>query len=85
MRKLTIFITLLIIGFTLSSDDIYIFDMTYSKEFVVPNTGLPSSLYYLYFRLANPSTNENLAVTTKYSENHDDYSMNICGYTKYHN
>jgi len=84
MRKLTIFITLLIIGFTLSSDDaIYIFDMTYSKEFVVPKAGLPSSWYYLYFRLPHPSTNEKLAVTTKYSENHDDYSMDICGYTKY--
>ena len=84
MRKLTIFITLLIIGFTLSSDDaIYIFDMTYSKEFVVPKAGLPSSWYYLYFRLPNPSTNENLAVTTKYSGIHDDYSMDICGYTKY--
>ena len=83
MRKLTIFITLLIIGFTLSSDDIYIFDMTYSKEFVVPNTGLPSSWYYLYFRLPHPYTNENLAVTTKYSNDYDDYSMNICGYTKF--
>lgn len=47
--------------------------MTYSKEFEVPNKEFPSSSYNLYFRLAYPYINENLAVTTKYPKDNDDY------------
>ena len=82
MRKLNIIISLLIIGIVLSDDKTYIFDMTFLQEFSVPNKGFPSSGYNLYFRLPCPSSNEDLAVTIKYHDEYDDYSIRACGYTK---
>ena len=82
MRKMNIIISLLIIGIVLSDDKTYIFDMTFLQEFPVPNKGFPSSGYNLYFRLPCPSSNEDLAVTIKYHNDHDDYSIHACGYTK---
>ena len=81
MRKLNIIISLLIIGIVLSDDQIYIFDITYLQEFSVPNKGFPSNSYDLYFRLPCPSVNEDLAVTIKYHDEYDDYSIHACGYT----
>ena len=81
MRKLNIIISLLIIGIVLSDDQIYIFDIAYLQEFSVPNKGFPSNSYDLYFRLPCPSVNEDLAVTIKYHDEYDDYSIHACGYT----
>ena len=82
MKKLNIIISLLIIGFVLSDDQIYIFDIAYLQEFSVPNKGFPSSDYNLYFRLPCPSSNEDLTVKIKYHNDYDNYRLDICGYTK---
>ena len=49
----------------------------------MPNDEFPNIKYNLYFRLPYPSTNENLALITRYSVNDDNYEAQVCGYKKY--